>query len=53
MAALSEKAAKAKREYQRRWRAKNKAHIEEYNERYWSARAEAAAEAAKKESPHS
>lgn len=52
MAVLSEKAAKAKREYQRRWRAKNKERIKAYNERYWSARAEAE-ETSKKEPPRS
>ncbi len=49
MAQLSAKAAAAKREYQRRWREKNKEHIKEYNERYWAARYEQ--ETAKKEPP--
>lgn len=42
---LEERAAAERREYFRRWRAKNKDKVRESNRRYWERRAEKKAQA--------
>lgn len=38
-----DKVTKVRREYQKKWRAKNKDKVKEYNRRFWEKRAEKAA----------
>lgn len=40
----SERAAEARRTYQKAWRAKNKDRVREYNRRFWEKKAEQQAE---------
>lgn len=40
MQALTEKARRARNEYMRKYRAKNKEKLREYNRRYWEKKAE-------------
>ncbi len=36
----NERAAEIRREYQKKWRAKNKDRVREYNRRFWEKKAE-------------
>ena len=36
---MNAKASELKREYQRKWRAKNKERVREYNRRFWEKKA--------------
>lgn len=46
---MNDMAIKARREYYRAWRAKNRDKVSEYNARYWAKRAEREAKSAEHE----